>query len=77
MLFPQPKLKQIRRMASAMQQEQMNKLQKGNHFKDAMKRAALEYSAEMKKIGVNGKCVGSKHDRYRMKCILQTEVEED
>jgi hypothetical protein len=57
-LFHQPKLKRIRRTASAMQQEWMNKLQKGNHFKDAMKRATLEYSVEMKKIGVNGKCVG-------------------
>jgi len=41
-LFPQPKLKRIRRTAGAMQQDRMNKLQKDNHFKDALKRATLE-----------------------------------
>jgi hypothetical protein len=71
-LFPQPKLKRIRRTASAMQQERMNKLQKGNHFKDAMKRATLEYSAEMRKIGVNGKCVGksSKKNPKKLNCDM-------
>jgi hypothetical protein len=48
-LFPQPALKRIRRTASAMQQDRINTLQKGNHFKEALKRATLEYSSESKK----------------------------
>ena len=52
-LFPQPKVKRIRRTASAMQQDRMNALQKSNHYKEALKRATLEYAAESKKS--NGK----------------------
>ena len=46
-LFPQPKVKRIRRTASAMQQDRMNALQKSNHYKEALKRATLEYAAEL------------------------------
>lgn len=53
-LFPQPKVKRIRRTASAMQQDRMNALQKSNHYKEALKRATLEYAAESKKSMKNG-----------------------
>ena len=48
-LFPQPQLKRIRRTASAMQQDRMHTLIKSKHYKDALKRATLEYAAESKK----------------------------
>jgi hypothetical protein len=40
-LFPQPALKRIRRTTSSMQQDQINTPQKGNHFREALKRATL------------------------------------
>jgi len=47
-LFPQPKLKRVRRTASAMQLDRANTLLKRNHYKEAVKRATLEYAAESK-----------------------------
>jgi hypothetical protein len=50
-LFPKPKLKRRRRTSSVMQQERINKVKKDRHYKEALKKATLEYYEECKKIG--------------------------
>ena len=54
-----------------MQQERINKVKKDCHYKEALKKATLEYYEESKKICDDGKCVGKSSDKIAKEVKLR------